>query len=217
MLRVRFAKDASVAGLSHQEFGDLLRDAVDRAGLPVVRGGGGKARPRLVQSPSLSLGHRSRCEYADFPLSAPVPAMEFGRRLDAALPEGVRVVWQWRLQPHARHLRAATAGFCYTVPGSFDKNRAETFLKADTWPFTRVKNGKERVLDLARCVSKLVVHEDRIVINVRVQQSGTPKPEEILESVFGIPHEQAHQAPIERTSVLLVPEPRPSTLDMELL
>jgi len=52
----------------------------------------------------------------------------------------------------------------------------------------------------------LDVRNAHAVIVIRVRPSGTPKVEEVLESVFGYSREQAMGLPVERTDVQLAPD-----------
>lgn len=206
VLRVRLARDEPVRWLTQSEFVRQVSDAADRAGLPLARSAVPQAKPIITPGPPLSLGHTSRCEYMDFGLDAPIPALEFGRRLGAALPEGIRVLWQWRLPPRALHPRAAVVGFCYTILVEVEPKKAEAFAKADVWPLRQMRKKGERVLDLKQSVSRLAVERGSTVIHLRVRPEGTPKPEEVLESVFGIPQAAAAEFAIERTSALFIRE-----------
>ena len=89
VLRVRLTRGRALRGRLFREFVDVVRGAVERAGLPVARSGRGV--PRVESGPHLAPAHTSQCEYMDFELSEPVTGSEFMRRLACELPEGLGV------------------------------------------------------------------------------------------------------------------------------
>jgi radical SAM-linked protein len=201
VLRLRLARGSAARSLTHKEFVQTIHDAAKRAALPVALSGGRQARLRMTAGPPLTLGHVSRCEYVDFEVTAPITGQEFASRLAAQLPEGIEVLWPQRLGARATHLRAAITAFCYTIQGEFDAAKAQAFLRANHWPMKRIRKERERTLDLKHCVSNLTVESDRVLMNIEVRPEGTLKPEEVLESIFGVPREHAMLLPTERSGV----------------
>ncbi|MBN2307614.1 MAG: DUF2344 domain-containing protein [Candidatus Hydrogenedentes bacterium] len=203
VMRVKLARTAPARWLEHREFVQIVRDAVLRAGLPVAGGRGAPPAPCITPGPPLRAGYLSRGEYVDFELTEPTTAREFGRRLAAELPPGLEVVWQRRLPARAKHLRAAVTGFTYTVSARLDPARARAFAEATTWPHVRVRPARVQEFDLKRSVSRLDVRPEQARIDIEVRPDGTPKLEEVLESIFGIPPEESATIPTERAAVKL--------------
>ena len=199
VLRVRLARGAALRGMVFKDFVDLVREAADRAGLPVARTKRGL--PRIDTGPHLAPTHTSQCEYMDFELSEPITGAEFARRLAAELREGVAVKSARRLPPGAPSLKAAIRSFRYRVPGAFSPEKAERFRRADAWPVVRIRKGRERTLDLRRSVSRLETLPGEVIMDIEVRAEGTPKPEEVLASVFGMPQEEALLLATERSGV----------------
>ena len=226
VLRVRFARGPAARWLTPQEFLSAIRDAAERANLPVAREHGPRAelrsaerrcaRMRITPGPPLTPGWESRCEYVDFELCRPITGWEFRQRLSAELPDGVEILWQRRLPPRSPHLRASVAAFTYTVSGEFDPQKAEAFLRAESRPMTRLRKNRQRTLDLRRSLARLDVAPGRLTMVIRVREEGTPKPEEVIEAVFGTPREDAIRLPIERTAITFSPMPWPGA-EMEKL
>ncbi|MFO7975579.1 MAG: TIGR03936 family radical SAM-associated protein [Candidatus Hydrogenedentota bacterium] len=199
VLRVRMTRGPALRGMLFKEFVDRVRGVVDRAGVPVARTRGGM--PRIQAGPHLAPSHTSQCEYMDFELSEPITGAEFMRRLAAELPEGFEVRSARRLPPGAKPLKAAIRTLRYRVRGQFDPEQAERFRRANTWPVVRTRKGRERTLDLRRSVSKLEVGPKEVIMDIEVRAEGTPKPEEVLASVFGIPRKDALLMDTERSGV----------------
>jgi len=216
-MRVRLARGPAVRWLSPKEFAETIQEALKRAELPVSRTPGDRPRYRIIAGPPLPLGFTSRAEYMDFRLDLPIAGTVFGERLGAELPAGVEVLWQVRVPPGAPHLRAAVTGFRYTIPCEADPERAVAFGEASSWPLVRVRKERERRIDLKQNVSRLIVEPGYVIMDIEVRPDGTPKPEEVLRSIFERDLDPAAEPPAERTAVRLTPLPRPRALDMELL
>jgi radical SAM-linked protein len=199
VLRVRLTRGAALRGTVFKEFVDLVREAADRAELPVTRTKRGV--PRIDTGPHLAPTHTSQCEYMDFELSEPITGREFTQRLAAKLPEGVAVWSARRLPPGAPSLKAAVRSFRYRVSGDFSPEEAERFRRADTWPVVRIRKGRERTLDLRRSVARLEVLPREVIMDIEVRAEGTPKPEEVIASVFGMPRDRALLLETERSGV----------------
>lgn len=206
-VRVRLARGDHARGWLHKDFVAAVYAAVERAGLPVARAGG-RSRLRLVSGPPLAPEHVSCCEYLDMELDEAITLREFGRRLAERLPDGLEVMSVRRLPPGGANLRATSKAFCYTIGGHFDEERAERFRHAAQWPMARRRRERERVLDLKRSVSRLELRADGVEMVIEARPEGTPKPEEILESVFGISQEQARLLPTARIGIRFADQPR---------
>ena len=215
-LRARFARGPEVSQWTHQDFVAAVRDAADRSPLPLTRGSGGM--PRIAAGPPLAQGHVSRCEYMDFEVTEPITAAAFGRGLAPQLPKGVQLVWQRRIPSCSPHLRAAVTAYRYAVPGDFERQRAEAFARAPVWPYRRIRPKKgDQEFDLKQSVSRLEVQPGRLTLTIEVRPDGTPKPAEVVESVFGMPADQARQVQMEREGIRFLPSRRPRPLGMERL
>ena len=60
---------------------------------------------------------------------------------------------------------------------------------------------KSARLDLRRSVSRLEARPGEVIMDIEVRAEGTPKPEEVLASVFGMPQEEALLLETERSGV----------------
>ncbi|HOF40087.1 MAG TPA: TIGR03936 family radical SAM-associated protein [Candidatus Hydrogenedentes bacterium] len=201
VLRVRLTRGQALRGLIFRKFVDSVRGAVERAGLPVARNRRGA--PRLEAGPHLAPAHTSRCEYIDFELTDPITGREFLRRLSMELPAGVDAVSARRLPPGSKNLKAAVRVLRYRVAGDFRPEQAERFRRASSWPVVRIRKGQERCLDLRRSVARLDVGPGEVTMEIEVRVDGTPRPEEVIASVFGIPLEAALLLETERSGMLL--------------
>ena len=218
-IRLRLTRDITLAGLSHRAYGDLVREALAQSGLPTARASSQPSRPRITLGPPLPEGYTSFCEFVDVELPPagtcpPISAAAFAHTLAHALPKGIGLRWARRVPDRAGHLGAMTGGFWYTIGGEFEPAAAARFAQSTAWPFVRMRKGRERVLDLKKSVPRLVITTEGVELNIEVHPEGTPKPAEVLQSIFGVPCENAAMWPGERRAVRLAlpPYPRASAL-----
>jgi radical SAM-linked protein len=207
LMRVKLTREEPVRWLQYNEYLHEIRRAVHESDLPVERSGGAEAWPRIEAGYPLQAGHTSRCEYVDLVVCLPIAAAEFGRRLDAALPEGIRVLWQRRMPPGTPALKAAIQRLRYRFTVQVSPRQAAAFVAADAWPLTRIRKGKERTLDLKQSIPRLRVEPERVILDIAVRPEGMPKPDEAFASVFGVPLEEAQSLPTERIDVQLAAAP----------
>lgn len=93
MPRLLFEKTDNGIWMSHLDLMRLFQRSFKRAGLPLKHTQGFNPRPSVSIALPLSVGVESRCELLDFDLEGQqVPCGEIKDRLNAALPQGVRVL-----------------------------------------------------------------------------------------------------------------------------
>ena len=87
-----FAKLGPVRFVSHLDMQRLFQRAFRRAGLPLAYSQGFNPHPLLAFATALSVGYTSDGEYFDVILSEDIPVSEFVERVNAVLPDGVRII-----------------------------------------------------------------------------------------------------------------------------
>jgi radical SAM family uncharacterized protein/radical SAM-linked protein len=90
-IRLGFARRGAMSMSSHLDTARMLDRLLRRAGLPISFNEGFHPHARIVTSSALPFGATADGELIDFFLHAPVPVGEFAARVDAALPDGMRV------------------------------------------------------------------------------------------------------------------------------
>lgn len=91
LIRIWFKKDGAAKYISHLDLNRCMTRAVQRSKLPVWHTEGFNPHPFLTFALPLSLGMRSTRESMDVRFLEDVPKEEIVSRLNAALPEGIRV------------------------------------------------------------------------------------------------------------------------------
>jgi radical SAM family uncharacterized protein/radical SAM-linked protein len=91
-IRFRFAKQGALRFLSHLETMRALTRALRRAGIPVQHSQGFHPQPLLNFATALPVGVESTAEYGDVTLFEPFDPGIFQARLNAVLPEALRIL-----------------------------------------------------------------------------------------------------------------------------
>ena len=90
-LRVVFEKGEEVKFISHLDTARTFARAMRRAGIPVSHSRGFNPHPKISFALPLPVGVTSENDVLDVELASPMEVGEFIRRLNAALPPGLRV------------------------------------------------------------------------------------------------------------------------------
>ncbi len=91
-VRVTFSKTGRARYISHLDLNRTMTRAVRRAGLPIWYTEGFNRHPYITFASPLSLGYEGERETMDVRLQEPMPLDELASRLDAVMPEGLRVL-----------------------------------------------------------------------------------------------------------------------------
>jgi radical SAM family uncharacterized protein/radical SAM-linked protein len=89
--RIQFEKGAAMRFTSHLDLMRAWERSLRRSGLPLAFTQGHHPHLKMSFGPPLPLGHRSRAEVFDLELTRP-PGFDLAERLNAVLPEGLRVL-----------------------------------------------------------------------------------------------------------------------------
>lgn len=90
-LLIKYEKKGDAAFLSHRETMRILERSLRRCELPLVFSAGFNPRPRISFAPALPLGVAAEAEYLEVTLEGEVEVSEARRKINDALPEGLRV------------------------------------------------------------------------------------------------------------------------------
>lgn len=89
---LRYERDRRVKYVSHLDFVRMFGRALRRAHLPIAFSEGFNPHPLLTFALPLSVGYTSECEILEIVLSESVPTDEIVEKLNAVLPEGVKII-----------------------------------------------------------------------------------------------------------------------------
>ena len=91
-VRLNFSKTGRAIYISHLDINRMMTRAVRRAKLPMWHTEGFNPHPYLTFALPLSLGQSSDCEYMDIRIEGDITDEEIMNRLNAVLPEGVKIL-----------------------------------------------------------------------------------------------------------------------------
>lgn len=91
-VRLNFSKTGRAIYISHLDINRMMTRAVRRAKLPMWYTEGFNPHPYLTFALPLSLGQSSDCEYMDIRIEGDITDKEILNRLNAVLPEGVKIL-----------------------------------------------------------------------------------------------------------------------------
>ncbi|NDY41851.1 TIGR03960 family B12-binding radical SAM protein, partial [Dissulfurirhabdus thermomarina] len=148
-LRLRWEKRGGARFLGHLDAARAFHRAARRAALPVRYSEGFHPMPRLSFGPPVPLGTESQAEWAVLVLERPVPPGEVAERLNAHLPEGLRVVSAEPAGADRSVAPPAEVTYRLDLPRPVPDlaERIEAFREAAAWPVTRRRGDRERSVD----------------------------------------------------------------------
>ena len=129
-MMVVFEKGKTLRYIGHLDLMRAMQRALRRADLPVRYSQGYNPHVNLAFATALSVGAQSRCELMDVELEEAVAPEAFAQRLNACLPEGLKIRRARLADDHAPALtaRMAEAGYEVRVPGLDLRAKVEGFL-----------------------------------------------------------------------------------------
>jgi radical SAM family uncharacterized protein/radical SAM-linked protein len=188
--RGRFTKGGRLRFLSHLDLYRLLKRALRRARIELVYSQGFNPKPRVAFGPALSVGVASEGEYLDFDSHVRLDPEESVRRINDALPRGVRFLAIREIRRDLPALGDAVCAARYRVQADngFDPARdLAAFRRRSPVAVHRERNGKVRTFDLDDEMLELEPLEGaavRMTLAVRTDGASV-RPDEALSEIFG--------------------------------
>jgi radical SAM family uncharacterized protein/radical SAM-linked protein len=195
--RMFYAKQGDIRFLSHLEVIQAFFQAFRRAGIKQRYTQGFNPVPKVSFSPALPVGTESLTEYLDVDLTAVITDKEgFLSRINKQLPSGITILSIIDV-PCKKTDAAARNRTCYTISLDGDlltegRKTLKNFMDSDSFTITKIRKGKQRVLDIRKQVESLVVRSDNSLELILFSEEGRAagKPVEILKAVFNLTDEE---------------------------
>lgn len=166
-VRVRFAKQGKIRFTSHRDVARIFERALRRAQLPVRYTEGFSPRPKLAFGLALPTGYESDAEYLDIELEdledlvregrasdggPPASSADLHTRLDAVLPEGIRVLAVVPVDRESDAIQEAISSCTWHIDLAVDAATAaaivETTLTAERIIVERERKGRPSMDDI---------------------------------------------------------------------
>jgi len=182
--RLRFAKEGSARFLSHHDLLRAFERALRRSNLPLRMTEGFNPHPRLSLPTALGIGVESRAEVAEIELDQWMSPREVQRRLAPELPAGTSLD---TVELVSRRDRARIASVTYEIALPAERLPSPEALSAvlakREIPVERRTDKWCKVVDIRKYLVELRVADGRLCARIRVTDTGTARPEEVLETL----------------------------------
>ena len=207
-VRIGYEKTGRAKYISHLDMTRCMSRALARSGLPVWFTQGFNPHIYMTFALPLSLGVESRAETMDFRLEEELPFDQVAARLNACLPEGIRVLWAG--EPVEKPEAIAWAE--YAVRLTYDGGEAGEMGKAlqalwDRPSILVMKHTKKgpKETDIRPHIHLLDWKGEGTVLSFRLRTAAGPaltvNPSLLLERLFEESGRRADQADLCRTGV----------------
>lgn len=127
-IRFKFTRGEELRFISHLDQQRLFQRAFRRAGLNIAHSNGFNPHPKLSFALAMSVGLMSDSEYGDVVLTRDIDLMEFTKRLNAALPEGLKVVEARKIPQGKTSLSASLTDSRYRIEVTLEDGIDEASL-----------------------------------------------------------------------------------------
>ncbi len=198
-MKVSYEKMKQARYFGHLELRNILLRAIRRAGIPVKYSQGFHPMPKVSFDDPLPVGTESRQEFFYITLEDRMKPRDVMKRLNDHLPEGLSILsCQLWVRKSAKDPNGCRTYDIMLPHDSFDKARLDGFIQQKEWMLQRVaRKGSTKEIDLKQIVTDINLHSsNRLKMVIRIVPGKTPRPIEVLASVFNLPEESVKQARI---------------------
>ncbi len=201
-IRLRFSKTGVMRYLSHLELITVFTRAVSRGDVPILFSLGFHPHPRFSFGTATSVGVESQAEYMDMTIADGITALEVQERLNAVLPQGLRILDAEEINVRSPSLSTLIDATRYRITiASADQSelvkRCEQFLAHNTFVIQRTKKGETQTVDLRGETVSLSADGQAIEL---VAKRG--KPVEFARAITGIESLQGDDIQVEKLEVI---------------
>lgn len=211
-IRIKFEKGEPVKYISHLDMMRTFERAFRRAALPLAFSQGFTPHPRIVFASALSVGVTSSGEYMDVELEEEMAVEDVARRLNLALPEGLKILrvdlaeGRWDLSQINDAL--------YTVKISADATSQEIddaikkLMAQDQIIMDKVSKGKKRKVDIRPLIYNFhrvdISGQDVLLsMELAVGQKGTVSPQALIYELAKVLGKNVEAKVIHRENLFL--------------
>ena len=201
-MRLRFSKTGVMRYLSHLELITVFTRAVSRGDVPILFSLGFHPHPRFSFGTATSVGVESQAEYMDMTVVAGITALKVQERLNAVLPEGLRILNAEEVDAKSPSLSTLIDATRYriTIAGT-DQNellkQCEQFLAHNSCIIQRTKKGQTQTVDLRG--ETVSLHADGRMLNLVAKRG---KPVEFARAITGSETLQGDDIQVEKLEVI---------------
>lgn len=195
LIRTRFVKGSTLRFISHLDLVRVFHRAVRRARLPIEFSKGYNPHPKISFGSALAVGCTSEAEFVDFELTDEVSPKEFIKRLNDALPYGIKVLEAKEVPKNTPSLMSKinTAIYCIALElpkglsSSEVKQRIKRFMELKTIRIKKLKKNRQKEMDIRNLIYELDVLDIKngcveIKAVVKIGNMGSVNPEMLVQA-----------------------------------
>ncbi len=183
---LRFSRKGDVKYVSHLEQIDFFRRALKRAALPLAYSNGFSPQVKAAFGPAITVGYESASEYVDLSLTNRVEINEIKREISSILPKGYELLEAKYIPLKFPSIEGLVNLAKYTVKGAdITQNYINDYLKQDKILISKIKKGKETVIDAKELLKSITVNDNgSFTVFLRFFGGKNVKLEKILQNLL---------------------------------
>ena len=197
-MRIKFSKTGRMRYLSHNELMLSIFRALKRAKIPIAYSAGFHPHPKMSFGPALAAGVEGLNEYFDIGISVIMSPSDFSTRLNAELPEGLKILSTALISKSERSLNDLFSSYEYevTIDNSLE-NKINSFMGLESCPVER----KNKTVDIRPMVKKAEIKGSTLHLLLSDTDTVKVRLYEILEAMFQKVREEVQSIPVKRTAL----------------
>lgn len=210
-IRITFTKQGALRYTGHLDLHKLWERTARRADLPLAYSQGFHPQPKMNIAAALPLGFSSRCEVMDLRLKSDIPLEGMCEKLQATLPDGIRVLKVESVDERlpALQTQVESAEYEVTLKEPVERAGLEQSINAVMGATSLPRERRGKTYDLRPLIEELRMMESvqeqapglhTIHMRLSAREGATGRPEEVLDAL-GIAFEETR---IERTQLIFI-------------
>ncbi len=200
-VRIRFSKQGDLRLIGHRDLMRCLERVFRRAGLALSFSEGFHPKPRMTFPLALAVGIEGVDEVMEVELAESYTAEELLRRVTPQSPPGLVFRAIEVLPDGVKKVQVQSVSYQAPIPSRSQtvlRQRIEHLLAASSWPIERAHGA--RPIDLRPLVLELALHDDVLVMRLRVDRCGSVGPRDVL-AALGLADLEQQGVHLRRTAV----------------
>jgi len=201
-IRVRYSKNQDVCLLSHLEVVSIIKNILEKSGLPVCHRGGANKKICIAFGPPLPVGYTSRCELFDVEMQQRVEPESVKESLSKNVPSGFEILSVYSVPVFSPPVDTAVNAAEYMVRNVENiKNRnlkIKEFYSEKEYLIERITDKSAHTIDARPLVKEINFVESGISLLLRFGPKRTIKPDVLIKKIFSLDEEQKASMKIER-------------------
>ena len=165
--------------VSHLDFVRMFGRAIRRAKLPIAYSEGFNPHPLLTFALPLSVGYTSECEILELVMAEEIAPGEVMERLNAVLPEGVRIT---EAHEGKSRMKALDLALYIVYPEKTPDGIADFLLKEEILIEKKTKSGIKET-DIRGDIKDIKVYLNRIEMVLSAGSRANLKPEVVIKAM----------------------------------